>query len=88
MSSVSQPPNQVFTPKKVFIGFIVVVIIGVVIYFIVQAATGKNILPSSNSNTDNSNLIKEKNNINAQNSITEDIKVKQNSENTSQGNSQ
>jgi hypothetical protein len=88
MSSVSQPPNQGFTTKKkVFIGFIVV-IIGVAIFFIVQAATGKNILPSSNSNTDNSNLINKKNNINAQNSITEDIKVKQNSENTSQGNSQ
>jgi predicted negative regulator of RcsB-dependent stress response len=65
---------------KVFIGILVLGVLSAIGYGIYQAASGKS---TNTSSTDNSNLIKEKNNKNEQNSVKEDTIVKQNSENTS-----
>ncbi len=77
--------SNMSTGMKVFIGILVLGVLAAIGYGIYQAASGKS---TNTSNTNNSNLIKEKNNKNEQNSITEDIIVKQNLENTSQDNSQ
>jgi hypothetical protein len=77
--------NNMSSGMKVFIGILVLGVLTAIGYGIYQAASGKS---TNTSNTNNSNLIKEKNNKNAQNSVTEDTIVKQNSQNTSQDNSQ
>ena len=82
----STPQNQGFPIKKVIIGIIVATVIGVSIYYIVQATTGSS--TSSSSSKESSTSSSGKNNSITQNPITDITIVKQNSQNTSQDNSQ
>ena len=86
----STPQNQGFPIKKVIIGIIAAAVIGVSIYYIVQATTGSSTSSSSTSSStkDNSTSSSGKNNSITQNPITDITIVKQNSQNTSQDNSQ